>query len=209
MSLASSVNAVQVVLQQKRVLLQRLSLCSTGASAYADRCPLLGSSIGSHFRHSLNHIQVAVSPLVLLSSPLLSSCAAPFQPLEYDKRSRGTLVEVDIAEALREVSSLSLVLSSFPTSHPSSSSSFPSCTSPVSVAFLLPPGSSSSSSAQYASTVGRELHFAFHHATHHLAVVAISLKARGLADVLPKDEDGETNFGKAPATVAFEKQQLK
>ena len=48
------------------------------------------------------------------------------------------------------------------------------------------------------STVGRELMYAFDHATHHLAIIRIGLK-----ECMP-DLELDKDFGKAPSTIKFE-----
>lgn len=131
-------------------------------------------SIGAHLRHCLDHVQTFLD-------------GVRTGRINYDQRRRGTAVETDrragvaaIDNAIRELAEI----------RPEA------LAQPVEVTTLLdcegPP-------IQASSSIGRELSFVISHTIHHNAVVAVAVRALGVA--LP------VGFGYAPSTIAYRQQQ--
>lgn len=143
------------------------------AQAYAQPSRVMrGGTIGKHLRHTLDHF-----------TALLDADAQA--PIDYDHRARGGSVETNPADALRAIGSLRDRLASLRDDE---------LARPVRVRVML---SGSGEQAEAASTMGRELAFAFHHAVHHQAMI------RAIAE-----EVGHTvpeGFGKAPDTIRHER----
>jgi uncharacterized damage-inducible protein DinB len=127
----------------------------------------VSGSIGEHVRHCLDHV-----------SALLA--ADPATTLSYDRRQRGTAVETDPAEALRQVMQLKHALGAW---------SARSLDEPLRVASLL---SASDDAVTGWSTLGREVAFVVSHTIHHQAMIGMLLAIHGYA--VPE------RFGYSPST---------
>jgi hypothetical protein len=117
--------------------------------------PAVSGSIGEHVRHCLDHI----AALVAARSP---------RPLSYDHRERGTFVERDPAEAMRQVLRLKAALDRW------DGRTFDD---PVCVVSLIAIGQRVTGW----STLGRELAFVASHTTHHVAVIALLMAVLGVS----------------------------
>ena len=177
------------VLDQKLKLLMNLDSVFHEASNYAftSSCPIIGASIGQHFRHSLDHMELPAMALVNNDQP---------QFLHYDLRTRGGSSERNINESRSRIKHLLDIYSKEErrsiTNHEKGSNDFP-----VNVHFML---SGDGNEFEFHSYITREMQFAMHHAIHHLAMVRIiAVNHLGLHnDMIPND------FGKAPSTLNFE-----
>jgi uncharacterized damage-inducible protein DinB len=127
----------------------------------------VSGSIGEHVRHCLDHV-----------SALLT--ADPSTTLSYDRRHRGTAVEIDASEALRQIQQLKNALNAWSTR---------SLDEPIRVTSMI---SSSGDAVTGWSTLARELAFVVSHTIHHHAIIGVLLAIHGHA--VPE------RFGHSPAT---------
>lgn len=132
---------------------------------------MFNGTIGQHVRHCLDHFAAA---LVALEG----------ETIDYDRRERGTLIETDLAGAIRELNSIRAALAQLDE---------PRGAMPVRVRVMV---DASGAEAEHASTLGREIAFAAHHAIHHHAMIAAI--ARDASVPVPR------GFGKAPSTLKHE-----
>ena len=129
--------------------------------------PNASGSIGEHVRHCLDH----VSALAM---------ARPSMPLSYDGRERGTAVETDPVEAIRQILQLKGALERLSTR---------SLDEPIAVTAML---STSGESVAGWSTLARELAFVVSHTIHHQAMIGVLLSVYGI--------DTPDRFGHSPST---------
>lgn len=134
-----------------------------GARFVAD----VSGSIGEHVRHCLDHVAMLVA-------------ADPFTTLSYDRRHRGTAVEADPAEALRQIAKLKAGLDAW---------SARSLDEPIRVTSMT---SASGDAATVWSTLARELAFVVSHTIHHQAIIGVLLAIHG--QTVPE------RFGHSPST---------
>lgn len=132
---------------------------------------IAGSTIGQHIRHTLDHFAAALAAL---------DGAA----IDYDHRERDTPVEHDPAAALELIATMRDWLASIDEATGEAA---------VRVRVML---SAAGDTADLGSTLGRELAFAAHHATHHHAMIAAIAREHGAS--VPAD------LGKAPSTLHHE-----
>ena len=129
--------------------------------------PEVSGSIGEHVRHCLDHV-----------SALLAADSA--RPLSYDRRQRGTAVETDPGEALRQILQLKIALDAWSTR---------SLDEPLRVTSMI---AASDDAVTGWSTLARELAFVVSHTIHHQATIGILLAIHGHA--VPE------RFGHSPST---------
>lgn len=129
--------------------------------------PAVSGTIGEHVRHCLDHV-----------SALLTADSST--TLSYDHRRRGTAVETDPGEAVREVLRLKDMLGAWTTR---------ALDEPIRVTSMLSP---SGESATGWSTLARELAFVVSHTIHHQATIAVLLAIHGQR--VPE------RFGHSPST---------
>ena len=127
----------------------------------------VSGSIGEHVRHCLDHV-----------SALLA--ADPSTTLSYDRRQRGTDVETDPAEAVRQVLQLKRGLETWSTR---------SLDETIRVTSMISP---SGAAVTGWSTLARELAFVVSHTIHHQAIIGVLLAIHGHA--VPD------RFGHSPST---------
>lgn len=143
-------------------------LLQTSSAVYTARpLPGVSGSIGEHVRHILDHVTAVVA------TPEASV-------LTYDRRQRGTSVEIDSAAAIRSIWRIKAILNS---------TDVDAMNRPVSVAIVLDRGGEP---ALMQSTRGRELAFVLGHTVHHRALIAMLLAIAGV--------DVPESFGLAPTT---------
>lgn len=154
---------------------------------YKLKCPIIGASVGQHIRHSMDHLELAT--IVAASTDIATD--AP--ELHYDLRVRGGTLEHDMDEARKRIENTCLVLEKL------SSQDADLVFQPVQANFFLT--ADESDEFGLASTIGRELGFAAHHAIHHMAMIRIAaLNSCGLSE---KDLPGD--FGRAPSTIQHDR----
>jgi len=140
---------------------------------YSASCArMMDASIGKHVRHVLDHFSSALT-------------AIEGETIDYDTRDRGTAIECRREEALRLADSLAGTLEVL---------TEPDAARPVRVRVML---SGEGDEAELASTLGRELAFASHHAVHHYAMIRAIAADLGL--------EAPEEFGKAPSTISHER----
>mmetsp|Transcript_7175 Transcript_7175/g.11732 ORF Transcript_7175/g.11732 Transcript_7175/m.11732 type:complete len:203 (-) Transcript_7175:29-637(-) len=190
------------ILSQKIALLDLL-VSKRGASqasdAFQKTCPIVGASIGQHYRHSMDHVELAA--LVASSAKDISMHQhQQLGELHYDLRVRGGTLEKDLVESRKRLCDVTDVFRSLNTTIGDGDNRIEAQT-PVTAYFNL--AADDDKEIGLPSTVERELGFCAHHAIHHLAMVRIiCLHTVGLSeDELP---DG---FGRAPSTIIFDKKQ--
>ena len=127
----------------------------------------VSGSIGEHVRHCLDHV-----------SALLA--ADPRATLSYDRRHRGTSVETDPVEALRQILRLKGGLDAWSTR---------SLDEPIRVTSMISPAGDAVTGW---STLARELAFVVSHTIHHQAIIGVLLAMDGHA--VPE------RFGHSPST---------
>ena len=127
----------------------------------------VSGSIGEHVRHGLDHV-----------SALLTADSST--TLSYDRRHRGTAVETDPAEALRQIERLKCALETWSTR---------SLDEPIRVTSIV---SSSGDAVTGWSTLARELAFVVSHTIHHQAIIGLLLAVHGRT--VPE------RFGHSPST---------
>ncbi|MBL8758548.1 MAG: maleylpyruvate isomerase N-terminal domain-containing protein [Phycisphaerae bacterium] len=165
--------ACRAVLRASAALLMDLP-----TEAFARPSHLLpGGTIGKHVRHLLDHIEAAVR-----------AWEQPGEVLDYDHRNRDTPVESQVLAALGAIDRLDRRLARLGPDRAGQ---------PVRVRTLL---SAEGSCGEHASTAGRELAFAFHHALHHQAMIGAIAREHGVP--VP------SAFGKAPSTEIHEAARL-
>uniref|UniRef100_A0A7S4NEP6 Uncharacterized protein n=1 Tax=Odontella aurita TaxID=265563 RepID=A0A7S4NEP6_9STRA len=178
------------------VLLQRHG--SKGAHAiFQSVCPIVGASIGQHFRHSMDHIEIAALVAAESSPPCPKEALKPIE-LHYDLRVRGGTLEKDMELSINRITSVIDVLHSLSNSCIEGTNEVSVAMVPVHAHFFL--SSDQAFEEPLPSTVARELGFAAHHAIHHMAMVKIiSLQSCGL-----HESDLPDHFGRAPSTIKYD-----
>jgi len=184
------------ILSQKIALLDLL-VTKHGAieasNAFQKKCPIVGASIGQHYRHSMDHVE-----LIALVASSARDASTPQGELHYDLRVRGGTLEKDLAASRKRLSDVAEVFKSLKIGGAKNNLI---TSQRVTAYFNL----SADDDAEIAlpSTVERELGFVVHHAIHHLAMVKIiCLQTVGISeDELPE------GFGRAPSTMLFDKMQ--
>jgi hypothetical protein len=134
---------------------------------------VLSGSIGKHIRHTLDHFRAVLDGL------------EPGGVVDYDNRTRNVPMETDAAAALTAIGAIRQRLLSIGDGE---------IGVPVRVRVLL---TSDGAQAELASTLGRELAFASHHAVHHHAMLGAIAAEFGI-------QTGP-EFGKAPSTICHER----
>ena len=117
---------------------------------YTSRPIAVSGTIGEHVRHCLDHIAALVA-------------ASQSQAMSYDRRERGTAVERDPAEALRQIMRLQASVDRWGAR---------SMDDPLCVTSLVTPAGESVTGW---STLGRELAYVHSHTIHHQALIAVLL----------------------------------
>jgi len=133
---------------------------------------MMGGAIGQHVRHALDHFAAALR-------------AVDGDRIDYDRRDRNTPIETDRSVAGDEIAALADRLGRLGVSD---------LEAPARVRVML---TGDGEEATLASTLGRELAFASHHAVHHFAMIGVIGAEMGA----PPPE----GFGKAPSTLHFER----
>jgi uncharacterized damage-inducible protein DinB len=144
------------------------TLVAVGPHEYVTRpMPGVSGSIGEHVRHMLDHVAALVA-------------SDGTEPLTYDHRQRGTLVETDLQAAVEQILRLMALVER---------QSNRSVDEPIQVTSKLTTRGEQVSSW---STFGRELGFVVSHTIHHQAQVALLMAVQGI--------HAPYRFGYSPST---------
>jgi hypothetical protein len=163
------VTAAGAVLDQCEALVRAVP---EGAMCAESRT-LKGGTLGKHLRHTLDHYVAALSVV------------GEDGVIDYDRRRRETPVETDKGAAVDAIDELRMRLSA---------AAGEGLARPVKVRVML---DGEGGELELASTLGRELAFATHHAVHHQAMMRAIAGEFGI--------EMEDAFGKAPSTLHAER----
>eukprot|EP00536_Pseudo-nitzschia_multiseries_P003770 jgi/Psemu1/252992/estExt_Genewise1Plus.C_590073 len=162
---------------------------------FAKMCPVVGASVGQHFRHSMDHMERVAH--IIEAEEEGNDDEDGFKPeIHYDLRVRGESDEHDMDEAEARIRR---VIQPFREGIDAIQSS-PIVDIDVLACFMLS-GDPAADEFLLSSTVERELGFVAHHAIHHLAMVKII--TMHTLKLLPPDALPE-GFGKAPSTIVHD-----
>jgi hypothetical protein len=175
---------------------------------YRRKCPVVGASIGQHFRHSLDHIEraaAAAAVVIMIGQGSINNGGQKVvSMIHYDIRSRDTPDETDWNAAKTRIEAIddklhNLTLDGAAALDNNTDDQY--VNGFVDACFYLNGGPEAEEVA-LPSTVARELGFAAHHAIHHMAMVRIIVQQQQQpklpADVIPSD------FGRAPSTIRYD-----
>ena len=152
-------------LQELRAVVAALTPAQYGA-----RPPGFPSTIGAQVRHCLDHVRALLGGIV---------CGR----IDYERRERGTAIEIDRDEAIMALDALRDRLAAPPAARMDDAVRIVDRLDPV-----RPP-------IEMVSTVGRELHFVTSHMTHHSALIGAMAGAFGVAT--------PSRFGFAASTLVY------
>ena len=139
---------------------------------------LRGGTFGKHLRHTLDHFHAALAIVG-------NHGHEPDQAIDYDNRRRNTPIENDKFVALDAIDELRIRLAG---------AANEGLCRPVRGKVMI---DGDGTEGELASTLGRELAFATHHAVHHQAMMKAIAQEFGV--------EAEEAFGKAPSTVHAER----
>ena len=183
---------------------------AAATEAFTKPCPIVGATIGQHFRHSMDHMELAALVASARCTEALgveggNYAQADPADIHYDLRVRGGTLERNMEESRKRIVSVVHVLDeirnaiSSPDSSQGDDLAKHIIHSPVHAQFYLTADEGEES--KLPSTVGRELGFVAHHAIHHLAMVkVIALHSAGLTE-----EELPDAFGRAPSTIKYDR----
>lgn len=226
MSLATTKNLTllsSLIQGNKAILVQKLDLLNILQNKYGidqtcqyfvQSCPIVKASIGQHYRHSMDHIELAA---LITSSSSSSACSyhknddkqevVPLV-LRYDLRVRGGTLEKDVNEATKRIHSVIQIFDELQQNINIDSKMDKIyyhydmnniVSQKVNASFML--SSDGNEETELESTIGRELGFCAHHAIHHMAMIKIiATQTLGI-----HEEELPIDFGRAPSTVRFDK----
>lgn len=140
---------------------------------------VMGSTIGQHVRHLLDHYQGPLAAAVAISR------GGPAGVIDYDQRERRGLVETDRGAAVDALKSAGRMMTDVAAS---------TLAGAVRVRVMV---SGCGRYEEVWSTLGREFAFANHHALHHHAMIRLIADDFGLST--------PEGFGKAPSTLHHER----
>jgi hypothetical protein len=189
----SLIHANQGIIRQKIALLDLLETQygpQTCAELFTKTCPIVKATIGQHYRHSTDHMEL---PILMVHSGIQDG------EIHYDLRVRGGTLEKDIGEARKRLISIQEILKDIDVQHPKEHEQKKNLTDHEKVDTYFMLSGDTNLECKLQSTLGRELGFAAHHAIHHMAMVKIiAIQTLGVKEIdLPAD------FGMAPSTVNY------
>lgn len=165
-------NAARNMLSQQEYILNTIS-----DDDYIKHHPFyLGSSVGGHVRHTLDHWTKLLTHEFTLNLD---------ESIDYDSRERNTEIEMNRLVALTANEKVLHALNS--------ALQFRQLQTPVKVMFI----GDAKSGVRYTvdSTFGRELSFVTHHTTHHLSTIKLLMQSMSY--------DLPSNLGMAYSTVKY------
>ena len=173
--------------------------------SFAEKCPVVGASVGQHFRHSTDHMERVANNIEAEKEE--NDVDNLSNEIHYDIRVRGGSDEKDMDAAEERVRRVMKLLEEDIDAliSPSHTNDNKKNNNTVLACFMLS-GDPTEDEFMLSSTVERELGFAVHHAIHHLAMVKII--TMHTLKLLPSDALPE-GFGKAPSTIVYDNSQLQ
>ena len=138
------------------------------SDAFQKTCPIVKASIGQHYRHSMDHVELAA--LVASTAAQDASMIQQGGELHYDLRVRGGTLEKSIIEARKRLKDVTDVFTSLNETI-GEDKLIKTSSQPVRAYFNI--SADDDAEIGLASTIERELGFAAHHAIHHMAMVKI------------------------------------
>ncbi len=195
------------ILTQKIALIDLLVArhgASTAASQFSAPCPIVGASVGQHYRHSMDHVELAalVADAADKCGSRPPSSSSEVEELHYDLRVRGGTLEGDMGMSRKRMVDVAAVFRSLEFRSPRQAAAGEGeCVTGRPIAAYFNLSADTGDEIRLLSTVGRELGFAAHHAIHHMAMVKIiCVRTLGL-----DEGDLPRGFGRAPSTLLFDK----
>jgi len=177
---------------------------------FAEKCPVVGASVGQHFRHITDHMECVANSIDAEKGDKDEvGSNINNEELHYDIRVRGGNDENDMEaaeERIRRVTNLfqEEMNTMVSVSLANNTDGEKTCDNKAVHACFMLSGDPTEDEFLLLSTIERELGFVAHHAIHHLAMVKIitmyTLKLLP-ADALPE------GFGKAPSTIVYDSNQ--
>ena len=171
---------------------------------FAETCPIVGASVGQHFRHSMDHMERVANSIEAEKED-----GSDGFELHYDTRVRGGNDENDMDAAEDRIQKVSTIFQNeidivVSLSHGNNvvdaKRIVENSNHSVRACFLL--SGDSQDEFSLSSTIERELGFVAHHAIHHLAMVKII--SMHTLELLPPGGLPE-GFGMAPSTIVYDK----
>lgn len=153
-------------------------------------CPLVGASIGQHYRHSMDHVELAA--LIASSARNNSYHGSDASEVHYDLRVRGGTLETDLDLSRKRIVDVVEVFRALETEDENVTRI------PIDAYHMLSADSDKELALQ--STIGRELGFCAHHSIHHMFMV----KVIAVHTLCWNDGEFPHGFGKAPSTHIFD-----
>lgn len=170
------------------------TLCTYGANLLGQAVTLIdrlkkeaspdfdyAKAVGPHLRHIIDHYDALLRAL------------PSGAPVEYDHRARDPLLQSQPAVTRRKLEDIIQALRDLGAGIPKAYAP----TTPMTTIFNS--GAQGEYEFETGSTLGRELIFVSHHAVHHYAILSRYCAEAGVTV--------DSDFGKAPATIAYEKTQ--
>ena len=196
------------LLSQKIALLDVLvsknnNQLSLATKQFAKVCPYVNASIGQHYRHSLDHIELAAL-VAQQQQSLAIDCDNNIIPeLHYDLRVRGGKLESDLQLCRERIVNIvnvfeSLQQTTTPTDNKNNEDTTQLTNEPIKAYFNL--SSTTNDEIALPTTIGRELGFVVHHSIHHMAMC----KVIALHTLKLTEDELPVGFGKAPSTLLFD-----
>ena len=215
--MASTKNILQPLIRSNIALLsQKIGLLdvlvsknnniqTVATKQFAKVCPYVNASIGQHYRHSLDHIELAAlvaqqQQSLAIDCDDMRSDIVP--ELHYDLRVRGGTLESDLQlcrERIVDIVNVFESLQQQPTTDANNKDTTQLTNQSIKAYFNL--SSTSNEEIPLRTTIGRELGFVIHHSIHHMAMC----KVIALHTLKLTEDELPIGFGKAPSTLLFDK----
>jgi hypothetical protein len=215
-NIMSTGNLLPLVRSNIAILSQKIALLdlmvsrhgvTTASTHFITPCPIVGATIGEHYRHSMDHVELVA--LVADTADKQSSSSSKsdmMEELHYDLRVRGGTLEKDMDMSRKRLVDVVAIFKQLEFRSPQQQQSYSDesiSSRPIATYFNL--SADTNDEIRLLSTIGRELGFAAHHAIHHMAMVKIiATKTLGY-----NENELPHGFGRAPSTLLFDGKKLK
>lgn len=209
--MASTNNILQPLIRSNIALLsQKIALLDVLVSKnkltlatkqFGKVCPYIGASIGQHYRHSLDHIELAALVTQQRSLAVVDRDRNMVSELHYDLRVRGGTLESDLQLCRERIVNIVNVFESLQqtaTTNDDDDDTTQLTNEPIKAYFNL--SSTFTKELPLPTTIGRELGFVVHHSIHHMAMC----KVIALHTLKLKESELPVGFGMAPSTLLFD-----